>query len=308
MACRVRKRPGRPPTGSGSSAPNRPVRAQPVVPAVSRDAEPATEPDWLSPSPPDDDRSAGDVGSGDVERGGDGFGQPQVRLTGEPADPDSSVTAVRPVNPGQTAVPSSGAAPDRTAPLDRTPHRRGSRGVVPRHRVTRAPDRGSGHRRGVKRTPTGWLTRRNSLRPCSGTTRWPSARWTRPTVPMWTGAPGSSTSRGCGPERPVRSARPHIVPTTMTPDLHTIAPITEPTEVVPSGVRGRRSAGPVGGDSAAGLVLPGLTLSVVRLRDGRPGTGLDRQRPSGPALHRRRPGRSGPGCGGTPSRRPRRPR
>ena len=60
-----------------------------IVPAVSRHVDPAGDtPDLL-----------------DDELGGS-----QVRLTGEPADPDPSTPTVQPVNPGQTAVPGATAA------------------------------------------------------------------------------------------------------------------------------------------------------------------------------------------------------
>ncbi len=79
-----------------------------AVPAVSRDAGPGTEAQW--PPPPATGEAAPGTDDGPSGTEGDELGQPKVRLTGEPAAPDSGVTVVHPVNPGQTAVPSSGGA------------------------------------------------------------------------------------------------------------------------------------------------------------------------------------------------------
>ena len=88
-------------TGADRPAP----RPEPTGPATDRvrivGAEPAGESTAVVPT----------VSQASSEADADPFGQPQVRLTDEPADADSSVPAVHPVNPGQTAVPSTGAAP-----------------------------------------------------------------------------------------------------------------------------------------------------------------------------------------------------
>jgi CDP-diglyceride synthetase len=76
-----------------------------VVPVVSREADPAGE---VEPHPASPAGSADDEFSGEAD---DEFGQPKIRLTGEPGDPDGSAQAVNPVSPGQTAVPNSNPAP-----------------------------------------------------------------------------------------------------------------------------------------------------------------------------------------------------
>jgi CDP-diglyceride synthetase len=65
-----------------------------VVPVVRREPEVEAEPP-----------------TGSADDTDDGSGHSQVRLTDEPADPGSTVPAVNPIIPGQTAVPSSTAAP-----------------------------------------------------------------------------------------------------------------------------------------------------------------------------------------------------
>ena len=102
-----------------------------VVPAVPRDTGSDRSPSLFADDGPDaDDRSEIDA---------DDFGQPKVRLTGEPAEPDSSAAAVRPVNPGQTAVPSSGAAPTELPHWTEPPT-----GQVPAVLARDAGDEGSG--------------------------------------------------------------------------------------------------------------------------------------------------------------------
>ncbi len=86
-------------TGADRTAP----RPESTGPATDRvrivGAEPAGESTAVVPT----------VSRQPDEADADPFGQPQVRLTDEPAEADSSVPAVHPVNPGQTAVPSTGA-------------------------------------------------------------------------------------------------------------------------------------------------------------------------------------------------------
>ena len=96
----------------------------------------------------------------------------------------------------------------RPPALDRTPDRRGACRAGPRQ-APRSPSRSWG-RPGVRRMPTGWPTRSSSIRPCSAGSIRPWARSTNRTPPRSNAAPGSSTSKECGPVTPVQPspARP----------------------------------------------------------------------------------------------------
>jgi CDP-diglyceride synthetase len=83
-------------------------------------AEPAGESTSELPAVPGRSEGAGDDVPGpepgpadalSIDEDDDGLGAQSVRLTDEPADADMSGTAVNPVAPGQTAVPGGGAAP-----------------------------------------------------------------------------------------------------------------------------------------------------------------------------------------------------
>ncbi len=263
-----------------------------VVPAVPRDAERDAEPDWLSASALDDNRSTGEEGP--VGRDDDGFGQPQVRLTGEPADPDSSVTAVHPVNPGQTAVPSSGAAPTELPHWTEPPT-----GQVPAVLARDSGDEGSGSGIGAptwREEDADWVAHDEEFEPAmfgddkvalgsldeTHSTDLDRRPWEFDLDSVRPGAPS-----------PVRSSE---VAHRDDPAAQTIAPITEPTEVVRplaaeadvEGGRSDSSSGPrfpaddllsgsgVGGVGAGAVAAAGAGATAGGLAGEDRGAGGDR--------------------------------
>ena len=139
-----------------------------------------------------------------------------VRITEEPA----CGRARRRRRTGRAAVPEP-TAPTRAAALDRAAHRPGPGGAR-RDDDGDAADRASCRRRGARRTPTGWPTRRTSSPPCSPTNVPRSARstsrWADEERRPWefdldSVQPGQPRSSG-GRPRPITEPVPWSAPTT----------------------------------------------------------------------------------------------
>ncbi|MGA3145851.1 MAG: phosphatidate cytidylyltransferase [Acidimicrobiales bacterium] len=218
-----------------------------AVPTVSLDAEPATEAHWPPPPPaPGQDGPA--VDDGPVGMDGDELGQPKVRLTGEPAAADSGVTVVHPVNPGQTAVPSSGAAATELPHWTEPPT-----GQVPAVLARDSGDEGSGiGAPSWREEDADWVAHDEEFEP---------AMFGDDNVALGSLDETDSTDVDRRPwEFDLDSVRPGAASPSRPSDgfdregddAPTIAPITEPTEVV----------APLTGDAGPGLTGdagPGLT-------------------------------------------------
>ena len=212
-------------SGHASSVPSRPARApqRAAVPAdAGRRAVPCHGP-GAAEAPERGRRSR--------------FGQPQVRLTDEPGEADSSVPAVHPVNPGQTAVPSTGAPtelPHWTEPPT---------GQVPAVLSRDAGDEGSGSGIGApswREEDADWTAHDEEFEP---------AMFGDDKVALGSLDETDSTDADRRPwEFDLDSVRPGAASSESVPrrgtgdddEFSTVVPITEPTAVVGPALRGRR--------------------------------------------------------------------
>ncbi len=279
-----------------------------AVPAVSRDAGPATEAQWPPPPAPGEAGPTADDGPSGTE--GDELGQPKVRLTGEPAAPDSGVTVVHPVNPGQTAVPSSGGAATELPHWTEPPT-----GQVPAVLARDSGDEGSGiGAPSWREEDADWIAHDEEFEP---------AMFGDDDVALGSLDETDSTDVDRRPwEFDLDSVRPGAASPSRPSDgvdregddISTIAPITEPTEVV-APLAG--DAGPGRGDSEGSTGGPHPTDAAafhvhrrgpsdrsIRRSSGRGRRRRRRSRRHGGRDERPRPGRGRARRRRTRSRRP----